>query len=93
MSFEFTLYDALVSIDVPADKARAVIDALEHDMGSTLVTKQDLDHLKELFTRDIERLNERVGRDMELLRSSMTVRLGSIQVVAAGLLFAALKLT
>jgi hypothetical protein len=30
---------------------------------------------------------------MELLRSSMTVRLGSIQVVAAGLLFAALKLT
>ena len=61
MSFEFTLYDALVSIDVPADKARAVIDALEHDMGSTLATKQDLDHLKELFTRDIERLNERVG--------------------------------
>ena len=93
MSVEFTLYDALVSIDVPADKARAVIDALEHDMGSTLATKQDLDHLKELFTRDIERLNERVGRDMELLRSSMTVRLGSIQVVAAGLLFAALKLT
>ena len=93
MSFEFTLYDALVSIDVPADKARAVIYALEHDMGSTLATKQDLDHLKELFTRDIERLNERVGRDMELLRSSMTVRLGSIQVVAAGLLFAALKLT
>jgi hypothetical protein len=93
LRFEFTLYDALVSIGVPAAKARAVIDALEHDMGSTLATKQDLDHLKELFTRDIERLNERVGRDMELLRSSMTVRLGSIQVVAAGLLFAALKLT
>jgi hypothetical protein len=49
MSFEFTLYDALVSIDVPAEKARAVIDALEHDMGSILATKQDLDHLKELF--------------------------------------------
>jgi hypothetical protein len=30
---------------------------------------------------------------MELLRASMTVRLGSIQVVTAGLLFAALKLT
>ena len=34
-----------------------------------------------------------VARDLELLRSSMTVRLGSIQVVTAGLLFAALKLT
>jgi len=41
-SFEFALYDALVSIDVPADQARAVIDALEHDMGSTLATKQDI---------------------------------------------------
>ena len=34
-----------------------------------------------------------VERDLELLHSSMTVRLGSIQVVTAGLLFAALKLT
>ena len=93
MSFEFALYDALVSIDVPAEKARAVIDALEQDMGSTLATKQDLHHLKEHFTREIEHVNERVARDMELLRSSMTVRLGSIQLVAAGLLFAALKLT
>jgi hypothetical protein len=32
-----------------------------------------------------------VRKEMELLRSSMTVRLGSIQVVTAGLLFAALK--
>ena len=34
-----------------------------------------------------------IRKEMELLRSSMTVRLGSIQVVTAGLLFAALKLT
>jgi hypothetical protein len=32
-------------------------------------------------------------RDIELLRASMTVRLGSIHVVTAGLLFAGLKLT
>ena len=48
MSLEFALYDALVSIDVPAEKARAVIDALEHDMGATLATKQDLLLLKRL---------------------------------------------
>jgi hypothetical protein len=89
VSLEFTLYDALVSIDVPAEKARAVIHALEHDMGSTLATKADILLLK----HEMESRLELARRDLELLRSSMTVRLGSIQVVAAGLLFAALKLT
>jgi hypothetical protein len=32
----------LVSITVPSDKARAVVDAMERDMGTTLATKQDL---------------------------------------------------
>jgi len=89
MSFQFSLYDALVSVEVPPDKARAVIDALESDMGATLATKADV----RLLQRDIDQLRKDVERDLELLRSSMTVRLGSIQVVTAGLLFAALKLT
>ena len=89
MSFQFSLYDALVSVDVPPDKARAVIDALESDMGATLATKADV----RLLQRDIDQLRKDVERDLELLRSSMTVRLGSIQIVTAGLLFAALKLT
>ena len=89
MSFQLSLYDALVSVDVPPDKARAVIDALESDMGATLATKADV----RLLQRDIDQLRKDVERDLELLRSSMTVRLGSIQVVTAGLLFAALKLT
>jgi hypothetical protein len=59
-----------------------VIDALERDLGASLATKQDIQHLR-----------QELKQDMELLRSNMTVRLGSIQVVAAGLLFAALKLT
>jgi len=85
MSFQVSLYDALVSIAVPGDKARAVVDAMERDMGATLATKTDLLLLKQEF--------DLIRKEMELLRSSMTVRLGSIQVVAAGLLFAALKLT
>ena len=89
MSFQFSLYDPLVSVDVPPDKARAVIDALESDMGATLATKADV----RLLQRDIDQLRKDVERDLKLLRSSMTVRLGSIQVVTAGLLFAALKLT
>jgi hypothetical protein len=78
MNFELTLYDALLSIAVPADKARAVIDAPEHDMGSTLATKQDIRLLEQ---------------KLDLVQSAMTIRLGSILVVAMGLLFAALKLT
>ena len=96
MSFQVSLYDALVSIAVPADKARAVADAMERDMGLTLATKsdiqllrQELGQLKHEFSLELNL----VRKEMELLRSSMTVRLGSIQVVAAGLLFAALKLT
>jgi hypothetical protein len=42
MNYLYSLYDALVSINVPSDKARAVVDAMERDMGTTLATKQDL---------------------------------------------------
>jgi hypothetical protein len=71
MSFEFSLYDALVGVDVPPEKARAVIDALERDMGTTLATKADM----HLLQRDIGQLRKDVERDLELLRASMTVRL------------------
>jgi hypothetical protein len=100
MSFQFSLYDALVGIAVPPDKAKAVIDALERDMGATLATKsdilllrQEIDHLRKEVAQEIDNLRQKIERDLELLRASMTVRLGSIQVVTAGLLFAALKLT
>ena len=46
MNYLYSLYDALVSISVPSDKARAVVDAMERDMGTTLATKQDLEILK-----------------------------------------------
>ena len=85
-----------MSIAVPADKARAVAEAMERDMGVTLATKsdiqllrQELDQLKQEFSGEFTL----VRKEVELLRSSMTVRLGSIQVVTAGLLFAALRLT
>ena len=93
MSFEFALYDALLSIEVPPERARAVIDALEHDMGSTLATKQDILLLRQDMEKGLKRLEEKSAADIELLRSSMTVRLGSMLVVTLGLLFAALKLT
>jgi hypothetical protein len=85
-----------VSIAVPADKARAVADAMERDMGATLATKSDILLLRQelgQLKQEMKLEFSLVRKEMEILRSSMTVRLGSIPVVAAGLLFAALKLT
>ena len=46
MDYLYSLYDALVSINVPNDKARAVVDAMERDMGMTIATKTDLQLLR-----------------------------------------------
>ena len=61
MDFLYSLYDALVSINVPSEKARAVVDAMERDMGTTLATKQDLQPLASredmlLFRQELQQL-------------------------------------
>jgi hypothetical protein len=109
MDHLYSLYDALVSINVPSDKARAVVDAMERDMGTTLATKQDLKLLEqqlagvrtelkqeignryELLSREIGALRGDVDnkialvrKDMEALRLSMTLRLGSMLAVGVG---------
>lgn len=93
MDYLYSLYAALVSIHVPNDKARAVVDAMERDMGTTLATKADL---RALATREeVTQLREGLTllrKDMEILSSTLTVRLGSMLVVGLGVLFAALKL-
>ncbi len=105
MDYRYSLYDALVSINVPNDKARAVVDAMEREMGTTLATKTDLDHLRgevrqeiALVRKDLETLSGSVRgeiagvrKDLELLSTTMTVRLGSMLVVGFGLTIAALK--
>jgi len=89
VDYLYSLYDALVSINVPNDKARAVVDAMERDMGTTLATKTDLQLLRQEFRQEMALTR----KDMEILGTSITVRLGSILVVGLGILFAALKLT
>ena len=100
VDYLYSLYDALVSINVPNDKARAVVDAMERDMGSTLATKADLDLLRTEFRqeialvrKDMEILSGRLESRIDMLSRTLTVRLGSMLMVGLGLLFAALKLT
>ena len=71
MDFLYSLYDALVSINVPSDKARAVVDAMERDMGTTLATKQDLEILTLAMKQDVAILRGDVKQDLALLRGDM----------------------
>jgi hypothetical protein len=78
MSVVYSLYDALVSINVPDEKAKAVIDAMEREMMDKLATKADLehhraatkadiDHLRELISRDIASVNERIASQTQTI--------------------------
>ena len=73
-------------------------------MGTTLATKQDLLMLEQKLEarigaveQSVAHLKASVEKDMALLSSTLTVRLGSMLgsmlFVGMGLLFAALKLT
>ncbi len=92
---------------LPNDKARAVVDAMERDMGTMIATKADLQLLRQematradvaalrqeqaLLRKDLEVLSAGLQKDSELLSTNMTVRLGSMLVVGFGATLAALK--
>jgi hypothetical protein len=76
MNYLYSLYDALVSIQVPSDKARAVVDAMERDMTTALATKQDVAELRAhgdaqyaLLRQEIETLRVSVTKDIQGLRA------------------------
>lgn len=78
MNFLYSLYDALVSINVPSDKARAVVDAMERDMGTTLATKQDLDAQRLatkqdllLLKQDVQSLKQELKQDLQSVRQEL----------------------
>jgi hypothetical protein len=78
VDYLYSLYDALVSINVPTDKARAVVDAMERDMGTSLATKADLHQLRAemgqefaLVRRDIQTLESGVRKDLGALESGL----------------------
>jgi hypothetical protein len=100
MSVVYSLYDALVSINVPDDKARAVIDALEREMMDTLATKADLAAVRsemngefKLVRQEISAMGNSLSKDLQIqmaaLQNSLTIRLG---LMMAGIIAAATAL-
>lgn len=80
MNYLYSLYDALVSINVPSDKARAVVDAMEGDMTAALATKQDLVELRMHTDAQYSLLRQ----EIELLRVTMSGEQKAQQVSIAG---------
>ena len=86
MDFLYSLYDALVSINVPGDKARAVVDAMERDMGMTLATKTDLLLLKQDIAavrnelkQDIAAVRQELKQDMALMQQQLKQDIASVR--------------
>ena len=99
MDYLYSLYDAVVSINVPSDKARAVVDAMERDMGTTLATKQDLELLKlamdsrfALVDQRFDALRSDMSRDFIAQRQSIIIQLGSVIVICIGLALAIVRI-
>ncbi|MCF5508352.1 MULTISPECIES: hypothetical protein [Pseudomonas] len=84
MKTELALYQALISINVPEQKANAVIDALEADMFSRLATKSDITALRTDLVAELK-------TDISQLEVKLTIRMGVMLSAAVGVLIASIK--
>jgi hypothetical protein len=71
MNALYSLYDALVSISVPSERARAVVDAMERDMTAILATKSDLTATQLLLKKDIDGARDSLKADIVSVRNSL----------------------
>ncbi len=83
-AFGITLYDARVGANVPPDKAKAVVQAMEREMFERLATRQDLQALQSTIAQQLLALESR-------LKHGLTVRLGTLLAASIGLIVTLLK--
>lgn len=75
MSYLYSLYDALVSINVPSDKARAVVDAMERDMLMQLASKADTESVRLALKADLENVRLSITADV----AAVQVEVGNLR--------------
>lgn len=85
METSLAIYEALLQANVPAPAARRVAEALEKDMTSTLVTKQDLlatkqdlQHEVQMIHGRIDALEERMSLRFQGLESTFDLKLSAM---------------
>lgn len=86
MDFAISLYDALVAINVPADKAKAVVSALEHDMTNELATKDDLRSLSDTIALRFTAQTTEFDLKLKAQTNSIVIRLGAMVIAAMAVL-------
>jgi hypothetical protein len=79
VDYLYSLYDALVSINVPNDKARAVVDAMERDMATTIATKADLQLLRQELKADLQSFKQELKTDIGNLRHELHQAIGLVR--------------
>jgi hypothetical protein len=84
MRIVYAMHDALVSINFPSGKAKAVIDAMEREMMDRIATRDDLIHAQQILSRDMERIQERVKSELATLETRLTVRMGRMMAAMIG---------
>jgi hypothetical protein len=95
------IYDALLQAGVPDAPARRVVEALEQDMTTLLVTKQDLllikqdlQHHERLMATRFEAFESRVSLMLQGTETRVVVKLGALMTALfglAGIVFALLR--
>jgi hypothetical protein len=75
----YSLYAALVSIHVPDDKARAVIDAMEREMKEKLATRADVENLRLATTAEFAAVRSEIGSEFRLVRQEMAAMGSSLE--------------
>jgi len=86
MNFAISLYDALVAINIPAEKAKAVVSALEHDMTTALATKDDINTLSKTLSFRIKAQSTEFDLKLKAQTNSIVIRLGAIIIATAAVL-------
>ncbi len=86
----------LAEAGMPEKQAEVLARSQATLIDETLATKQDLKELEARLRRDMKELEDRLRRDMKelelRLKHDLTIRLGSMMVVAIGVVAALVKL-
>ena len=77
---------------VPEAQAEVQAEAMAELVEERLATKRDLKELEERLASQMRGMEERLNSKMQELEYKMTVRLGSMMVVAVGLVATLVKL-
>lgn len=85
--------DDVAAIDRKLDTLRTDIDALRTDIDRKIdELRADIDRKIDALQADVDRKIDALRSDMEILKRDLTIRLGSMMVVAVGAVAAMVKL-